>query len=145
MSNPHRKARRNKRGVPRYPKRTPLLGRSCDRISMDMHTALARLFVYPSSDARDDVADILNVVSLCIQGDRRFLAEQAVLEQAATVLNAYRAPAVLSDDDRHILANTASVIDTILGLLDTETLAESEHAYVAAAKAARMNGAGAAA
>jgi len=137
MSGKYRKQRRAKRYVPRQV-RAPLMGRSCDRISMDMHTALAQLFVHPCPDARDTVADVFNVISFCIQGDRRFVEEQGVLEQAATVLNAYRAPAMLSDEDRHVLTHTASVIDTILGLLDKETLAESEHAYVAAAKAVRV-------
>ncbi len=133
MSNPHRKPRRNKRYVQR-PTRTPLMGRSCDRISLDMHLALARLFSAPTSAARDDLADTLNVIGLAIQGDRRFVEEMAVLNQAAAVLDPYQAPSPLGDDARHVLAHAGSVIDTILGLLDLETLCAAEHAYVAAVK-----------
>jgi len=142
MSNPHRKPRRNKRFESRFKRRTPLMGRSCDRISLDMHLALARLFHMPTTDARDDLADTLNVISICIQGDRRFVEEQTVLEQAAAVLHPYRAPVPLGDEARHVLAHMASVIDTILGLLDWETLCASEQAYVDAVKAARTNSGG---
>lgn len=134
MSNRHRKARNGKRSG-RWQARTPLMGRSCDRISLDMHLALARLFSAPTSAARDDLADTLNVIGLAIQGDRRFVEELAVLNQAAAVLDPYQAPAPLGDDARHVLAHAGSVIDTILGLLDLETLCAAEHAYVAAVKA----------
>lgn len=137
MSNRFRQQRRAKRFEPRFQRRTPLMGRSCDKISLDMHLALARLFHTPTTDARDDLADTLNVISICIQGDRRFVEEQAVLEQAAAVLHPYRAPATLADEARHVLAHMASVIDTILGLLDLETLQAAEMAYVAQVKAIR--------
>lgn len=133
MSNRHRKARNGKRSS-RWQPRTPMMGRSCDRISLDMHLALARLFNAPTSAARDDLADTLNVIGLAIQGDRRFVEELTVLNQAAAVLDPYQAPAPLGDDARHALAHAGSVIDTILGLLDLETLCAAEHAYVAAVK-----------
>lgn len=133
MSNRHRKARSGNRSG-RWQPRTPMMGRSCDRISLDMHLALARLFSAPTSAARDDLADTLNVIGLAIQGDRRFVEEMAVLNQAAAVLDPYQAPAPLGDDARHALAHAGSVIDTILGLLDLETLCAAEHAYVAAVK-----------
>lgn len=136
MSNPHRKSRRNKRYVQR-PTRTPLMGRSCDRISLDMHLALARLFSAPTSAARDDLADTLNVIGLAIQGDRRFVEELAVLNQAARVLDPYQAPAALGEEARQALAHAASAIDTILGLLDLESIAAAEHTYVAAITGAR--------
>lgn len=139
MSNPHRKGRRNKRYV-RRPVRTPMMGRSCDRISLDMHLALARLFSAPTSAARDDLADTLNLIGLAIQGDRRFVEELVVLNQAAAVLDPYTAPAPIAEDARTVLAHAASVIDTILGLLDVETVQTAEHAYVAAMTAARRNG-----
>ncbi len=136
MSNPHRKGRRNKRYV-RRPVRTPMMGRSCDRISLDMHLALARLFSAPTSAARDDLADTLNLIGLAIQGDRRFPEELGVLNQAAAVLDPYQAPAQLPDDARAVLSHAASVIDTILGLLDVETIQAAEHTYVATMTASR--------
>lgn len=139
MSNPHRKARRAKRYTPKMV-RTPLMGRSCDKISLDMHLALARLFSMPTTDARDDLADTLNLIGLAIQGDSRFTEELAVLNQAAAVLDPYQAPDQLPENGRHVLSHAASVIDTILGLLDVETLYAAERAYVAAMKAIRANG-----
>ena len=141
MSCKHRKQRRAKRYIPR-PLRTPLMGKSADRISMDMHLALARLFTQPTTDARDDLADVLNKIGLSIQGDRRFVEELQVLNNAAAVLDPYQAPAPLAEDDRAILAHAASVIDTILGLLDVETLLAAEMAY---AEIVRSQGQGAAA
>lgn len=138
MSNKHRKARRAKRYVRRFPERTPLLGRSCDRISLDMHLALARLFSTPTTDARDDLADVFNTIGIAIQGDRRFEEELAVLNAAAAVLHPYQAPAVVPEDARHVLSHAAAVIDTILGLLDLETLCAAEQTYVAAARAMRQ-------
>lgn len=138
MSNRFRQQRRAKRFEPRFKRRTPLIGRSCDKISLDMHLALARLFSMPTTDARDDLADTLNVISICIQGDQRFVEEQTVLEQAAAALHPYRAPAPLGDEARHALAQMASVIDTILGFLDRETLCAAEVAYVKAARSLRV-------
>lgn len=134
MSNPHRKSRRTKRYTPR-PIRTPLMGPTCDRISLDMHLALARLFTVPTHDARDDLADVLNKVGLAIENDARFTEELTVLNRAALVLDPYQPPTVLDDDARVVLAHAASVIDTILGLLDRETLQAAEIAYVAIARA----------
>jgi len=139
MSNPHRKARRAKRYTPKMV-RTPLMGHFCDKISLDMHLALARLFSLPTTDARDDLADTLNLIGLTIQGDSRFAEELAVLNRAAAVLDPYQAPAELPEDGRHILSHAASVIDTILGLLDAETLYAAERAYVAAMRAIRAKG-----
>jgi len=140
MSSKYRKARRAKRYVPK-PIRTPLMGPACDRISLDMHLALARLCTNPTQDARDDLADVLNKIGFAIQDDPRFAEEHTVLNEAGQVLTPYQPSAPLPEGARHVLTHAATVIDTILGLLDWETLRAAEVAYVAAARAVRAQAA----
>lgn len=125
----------------RRPERRPMMKPLKDRISLDMHLALARLRTAPDDDARTDLAATLNTVQVAIHGDPRFTEEAAVLHDVGATLNDYRAGEQLTDDQLAMLAHGAAVIDTILGLIDVDTLFAAERTAVALMRAARSNSA----
>ena len=123
----------------RVPMMTPLK----QQIATDMHAALFRLRTAPTDDARTDLASTFNTVSVAVERDARFAEEREHLRAGALCLEAYAAPAPLTDDQLATLAHTCSVIDTILGLFDVATLWAAEKTAVALARQARQHTQGA--
>lgn len=124
-------AKRGRKRHKRLPEFSPLMGKGRDRISLDLHLATARLLSSPDNQCRDDYADTINVVGLCIQNDRRFHEELAVLNKAAAVLaEPFGDSPSLTQDEKDTIAHAATVIDSILGLLNSKVLYASELAYV---------------
>lgn len=122
-------------------RRRPMMAPLKQQISLDMHLSLARLRTEPHDDARTDLASTFNTVGVAIENDPRFQEEVQHLEAGGAVLNAYTAPAALTDEQLAILAHTCAVIDTILGLLDVPTLWAAEKVAVELMRAARATGA----
>ncbi|VFR80970.1 hypothetical protein RAN3_2497 [plant metagenome] len=114
-----------------------MLGEICERVSVSMHIALDGLRKAPCSDVRDNLADVLNVVGLTVQGNPRFVEEHEVIDHAGRLLNDYIAPAPLPEDALVYLKHAVNVIDTILGKLDLNEFRSAERSYVALARAAR--------
>lgn len=127
-----KRARPRKKRKPLVPF-MPVMGRVRDRIATDMHLAVARLLVEPSNESRDDLADAMNVIGLCIQGDRRFVDELRVLNEAAQVImEPFGDAPYLSPESKDKLTHAVTVMDSILGLLNLHSLFNAERAYVAA-------------
>lgn len=119
------------------PVRRPMTGKLRDQILLDLHVSLETLRIAPTDDARTDLASSFNTVGVAIQNDKRFVEEVSHLNAGAAVLQDYVAPAALTDDQFAILAHTAAVIDTILSLIDVETLWVAEKVAVAAVRQMR--------
>jgi len=134
------KPRRNKRYQPR-PVRIPITGLR-DMIALHMHASLAGVAVAGDVDSFNSLADIMNMVSVAIDGDKRYAHEQLLIQGGVRAMNDIlaRLEAHLPLQEHHIAPVRVAVtaIDCVLPWLDVTKLYLAEQVAVAAGRAQRQ-------
>lgn len=135
------KPRRKKPYRPR-PVRIPITSLR-DTIALHMHASLASLSTTSDVESFDSLADIMNMVSVAIANDTRFVHEQHLIQGGVRAMNDIlkRLETKLPLQAHHIAPVRVAVtaIDCVLPWMDVAKLYTAEQIAVAAGKAARSD------